>query len=46
MIRVRQIKLPIEKDTKEEIINQISKKFKIKQENIQNIKISKKSLDA
>ena len=46
MIRVRQIKIPIEKDNIEELKKQISKKLKININDINNLKISKKSLDA
>lgn len=46
MIRVRQIFIDIEHDTKEEIIKKIVKKLKIKKEEIIDIKINKKSLDA
>ena len=46
MIRVRQIKIPIEKDCKEELKNKISKKIKIQNQDILEIKINKKSLDA
>lgn len=45
MIRVRQIKLPI-KHTKEDLIKKICKKLQIKKEDIQNIIINKKSVDA
>ena len=46
MIKIRQIKVSILKDTKEELINKISKKLNIKEFDIKNIKISKKSIDA
>ena len=45
MIRIRQIKLPI-KHTKEDLIKKICKKLQIKKEDIQNIIINKKSIDA
>ena len=45
MIRIRQIKLPIE-HTKEDLINKICKKINIKKEDIKNIIINKKSIDA
>ena len=44
MIKVRQIKISILKDTKEELIKKISKK--INDKNIEIIKINKKSIDA
>lgn len=46
MIRVRQIKVPIDIDTKEEIIKKASQKLKCKPLDIKDYKISKKSLDA
>lgn len=46
MIRVRQIKLPINNDTKEELIKKVSQKLKCKPLDINDYKISKKSLDA
>ena len=46
MIKVRQIKISILKDTNEELINKICKKINIKQEDILEFKISKKSIDA
>ena len=45
MIRIRQIKLPIDHD-KKDLINKICKKLNIKKEDIKNIKINKKSIDA
>lgn len=45
MIRIRQIKLPIDHD-KKDLINKIYKKLNIKKEDIKNIKINKKSIDA
>ena len=45
MIRIRQIKLPID-HTKEDLINKICKKLNIKKDNIKNITINKKSIDA
>ena len=44
MIKVRQIKLSILKDTKDELIKKISKK--VNEKNIELIKINKKSIDA
>ena len=46
MIRIRQIKIPLERDNEIELKKQISKKLKIDSNNIKKIKISKKSLDA
>jgi len=46
MIRVRQIKVPIDKDNNNELIEQTSKKLKITSTNIKIKNISKKSLDA
>ena len=46
MIRVRQIKVNVLNDNKEEIINQIVRKIRIKIEDIEDIKIIKKSIDA
>ena len=46
MIRIRQIKVSIDKDNKEEIKKKIVKKLNCLYEDIINIKISKKSLDA
>ena len=46
MIRIRQIKVNILKDTKEELIKQISKKINIDKNDILDYKISKKSIDA
>ncbi|MBR2707863.1 MAG: FAD-dependent oxidoreductase [Bacilli bacterium] len=45
MIRIRQIKLPINHNEKD-LINKICKKIKIKKEDIKKIKINKKSIDA
>ena len=45
MIRIRQIKLPVEHN-KEDLINKICKKLNIKKEDIKNIIINKKSIDA
>ena len=44
MIKVRQIKLSILKDTKDELLKKISKK--VNEKNIELIKINKKSIDA
>ena len=46
MIRVRQIKIPVDNDNELELKKQVSKKLKININNINDIKISKKSLDA
>ena len=46
MIRVRQIKISIEKDSKEELKHKLSIKLNTKEKNIQSFKIIKKSLDA
>ena len=46
MIRVRQIEVDIDHNSKAEIIYKIASKLKIKQSDIKNIKINKKSLDA
>ena len=46
MIRIKGIKIPVEKNTKEEIKNQISKKIKCRKEDIKEIIIKKESIDA
>ena len=46
MIRVRQIKISIEKDSETELRHQLASKLNIKEKSIQDIKITKKSLDA
>ena len=46
MIRIRQIFIDLEKDTEEELLKKLSKKLRINKEEIKNIKINKKSLDA
>lgn len=46
MIRIRQIKVPIENNNIEEIKAKIASKTKIKKEEIQDLKIIKKSIDA
>jgi len=46
MIRIRQIKVPIDKDNDNQLKNKISKKINCQPKDILNIKISKKSLDA
>ena len=46
MIRVRQLKVSILNDTKEELINKIIKKINIKKDEILDLKIVKKSIDA
>ena len=46
MIKLRQIKVSILNDTKEELIRKICKKINIKETDIISLKISKKSVDA
>ena len=46
MIRVRQVKVPIENDNEHEWLRKISKKLKISTCDIQNYEIIKKSIDA
>ena len=46
MIKVRQIKVSILNDTKEELLKKVSKKLNTNIDNINNINISKKSIDA
>lgn len=46
MIRVRQIKIPIEKDTMKELKEKVAKKLQVKSDQIEKIKINKRSLDA
>lgn len=46
MIRVRQIEVDINRNTLEELIYQTSKKLKLKSEEIKEIRINKKSIDA
>lgn len=46
MIRVRQIKINVLKDSKEELLNNCAKKLKIKPIDIKNISIIKRSIDA
>lgn len=46
MIRVRQIKIPVEKDSEIELKHKIATKLNTKEQNIQDVKITKKSLDA
>ena len=46
MIKVRQIKISILKDTNEELVNKICKKININKEDILDYKINKKSIDA
>ena len=46
MIRVRQLKLPVEHDNIEELKNKICKKLTCHQKDILDIKITKKSIDA
>lgn len=46
MIRTRQIKIPIEKDSDTELRHKLASKLNIKEKSIKDIKINKKSLDA
>ena len=46
MIRIREIKIPITKDTKDNIILECAKKLKIKGKDIISYNINKKSIDA
>ena len=46
MLRIRQVKVRIEKNNNEEIKKQISSKLKINTSDIHDIHIQKKSLDA
>ena len=46
MIKLRQIKISILNDTKDELIKKICKKINIKENDILSLKISKKSIDA
>ena len=46
MIRVRQVKVDILKDTKEEILRKVAKQLNINKSDIKDLKIIKKSLDA
>ena len=46
MIRIRQIKIPVSNDNKENLIKKVSQKINCLPNDISNIKISKKSLDA
>ena len=46
MIRIRQVKIDVEKDNKEEILNKCCKRLNINSTDILSYKISKKSLDA
>ena len=46
MIRVREIKIPITKDTKDNIILECAKKMKINEKDIISYNINKKSIDA
>lgn len=46
MIRIRQIKVPIEKDNLQELRKKICQKVKCQEKDIISVKISKKSLDA
>ena len=46
MIRVRQIKVDIENDTKENLAQMISKKIRVPSSKIRSFKINKKSIDA
>ena len=46
MIRIRQIKVPVENDTLQELRKKICQKVKSQEKDIISVKISKKSLDA
>ena len=46
MIRLRQVKVDILKDTKEEILRKVAKQLNINKSDIKDLKIIKKSLDA
>ena len=46
MIRVRQVKIKVEEDNKETLLNNISKKLHINSSDIIDYKINKKSIDA
>ena len=46
MIKVRQVKVNVEKNSEEEIKRQLLKKLKAKSEEVLNIKITKQSIDA
>ena len=46
MIRVRNIKIPVDNDNYELVLKKVSKKLKIEENSIKNIKINKKSVDA
>ena len=46
MLRIRQIKIPLDKDNDEFLYNAISKILKVKRDNLSNLIIVKKSLDA
>ena len=46
MIKVRQIKIEVEHDNKDYLLDKIIKKLNTKKENIIDYKISKKSIDA
>lgn len=46
MLRVRQIKVLVDNDSKENLIKAVSKKLKIKREDILNLDIYKQSIDA
>ena len=46
MIRIRQIFIDIDKDQKEEILNKVISKLKVSKNDILDIKINKKSIDA
>ena len=46
MIRVNQVKIKVEEDTKENLINKLTKKLNLKNNKILGLKIKKKSIDA
>ena len=46
MIRIRQIKVPLEKDSNEYLLNSIAKILKVDKNTLSNLKIVKKSIDA
>ena len=46
MLRIRQIKVPIDKDNQEFLYTAVSKMLKVKREELSNLIITKKSLDA
>ena len=46
MLRIRQIKIPLDKDNQEFLYTAVSKMLKVKREDLSNLIITKKSLDA